>query len=153
MERAFVLALTQEIERLRNEHKDCDKRIIQSEWDFLEHNANLSMYLNGERVHYSSWYYDDIVITTYASEGSEHTEDCSKFATKMNLPADTRSVSMHLKNSEHPLRMSIAHGTATIGSVTLYDKDGFDIIWQLVNYRSDRGHPIPIESLISNWTV
>jgi hypothetical protein len=150
MDRAFVLTLVEANERLQERIREFDKRIVQSTWDFLEHSANLSMHLNKRSMGVSSWYYDHIYITTLVYKGAEQTEECAKFVKKMNLPEDTNSILMRVSDVEDTY-IHNALGTSTIlasgiAKITIYDKDGFDIMYQIIEHCANMGRPIPIRS-------
>jgi hypothetical protein len=149
LERAVILAMTGEIERLRYEVADLRKRTISIEWIPGELQGALVLRQNGEIFSRTRWipFGMKLQISSYCVGRSA---DCLKFIKEFGLPEETGYMRLCARDSTISSngsgRFEITNQDPTISGdiVHVSETDGFEILRKLYRHFS-RDCPIPIE--------
>jgi O-phosphoseryl-tRNA(Cys) synthetase len=141
---AVIVALTHKVERQRDINRKLDKRVVRGEWQFYEQYAILVLNLDNKTLYAGSWYYTNIRMYVRNILTLRRTKKCIKFVEELQLPEGTNIFNLHT----HDARIYYGDGMIIINDSgirehIMHEKDGFDIMRQLIKYCSDRGRPIP----------
>jgi hypothetical protein len=157
--RAFVLALTQENEELREMLREKDQDLMEHEIKYVwlhSHGAGrLSLYVgrpeNMRSISTTIWQYRTLEIVAGYHYEFALTNECSKFVVDYGLPSNTNSISLHSKN-ESVVCYSTVNGGFYIGFKVAGTKEryyvctktGFRIIRTIYRNCVADGYEVPV---------